>query len=66
MNISVNNESKEVEAGMTVASLVRSLSDRKGGVAVAVNGKLVRRQQWEETALAENDDVVIINAAYGG
>lgn len=66
MNISVNNESKEVEASMTVASLVRSLSDRKGGVAVAVNGKLVRRQQWEETALAENDDVVIINAAYGG
>lgn len=66
MKIKVNNEPREVEPGLTVAALVEMLCDHKGGVAVAVNSSLVRRPQWSEKVLEENDDVVIINAAYGG
>jgi thiamine biosynthesis protein ThiS len=38
----------------------------KGGVAVAVNGRVVRRAQWNTCMLADGADIIIINAAYGG
>ena len=50
----------------TVAALVRTLGIETRGVAVAVNGEVVRRGDWDVTALAEGDTVEIVNAAAGG
>jgi thiamine biosynthesis protein ThiS len=36
------------------------------GTAIAVNNALVRRAVWQSTPLKDDDDVVIIKAAYGG
>ena len=36
------------------------------GVAVAVNGEVVRRANWPEVCLAEGDEVEIVKATQGG
>ncbi|HZS64831.1 MAG TPA: sulfur carrier protein ThiS [Xanthobacteraceae bacterium] len=36
------------------------------GVAVAVNGQVVRRDAWQKTKLAAGDDVEIVRVRQGG
>ncbi|MCM1332002.1 MAG: sulfur carrier protein ThiS [Bacteroides sp.] len=63
MEIKVNNELRTVNEGVTVADVA---GKDAAGVAVAVNGKIVRKPDWGSTTLNEGDDVVVIRAAYGG
>jgi len=63
MEITVNNKSLCVDETTAVSTVVGS--DTKG-VAVAVNGKIVKKNDWDTTPLKEGDDVVVIRAAYGG
>ena len=67
MIIKVNGKERETEAFSSVAALLSAEGMiTVGGMAVAVNGKVVRRPDWETRILNEGDDVIIINAAYGG
>jgi sulfur carrier protein len=51
----------------TLAALVASKTDAsRRGIAVALNGKVVPRAQWAETALAPGDSVEIVQARQGG
>ena len=36
------------------------------GVAVAVNNKVVRKSQWDETPLKQGDRILVITAVCGG
>ena len=49
---------------------MRALADLQGlgpsGSAVAVNGRVIRRADWDATVLNGGDKVLIIKAAYGG
>ena len=36
------------------------------GVAMAKNNKMIPRDQWENTPVTENDNIIIIKAACGG
>jgi thiamine biosynthesis protein ThiS len=49
---------------------VGSLLERQGivfrGVAVAVNGEIVRRSEWGTTWIEPTDEVEILTAAAGG
>ena len=36
------------------------------GVAVAINGEVVRRASWPDVRLAEGDEVEIVKATQGG
>ena len=60
----VNAEPREVTDGTTIADLVAELPHR--GVAVAVDGTVVRRSQHAERTLAEGDRVEIVTAVQGG
>lgn len=65
MKVSVNN--KEIEtAAHSVAHLLEEQQLPSQGIAVAVENRLVPRGQWEEYALAEGMQIVIIKAACGG
>jgi sulfur carrier protein len=50
----------------TVATVVRDLAIEPRGVAVAVNGEIVRRAEWSDTKLVDGDVVEIVSAAAGG
>ncbi len=66
MNVSVNGENKHLNDDCTVAELIEMQEESTGGIAVAINGKLVRRDSWNSFKISENDNIVIIKAAYGG
>jgi sulfur carrier protein len=66
MNVKINGVATEVADGASVAEVAAANGVGATGSAIAVNDKLVRRTDWEQTMLADGDDVVIIKAAYGG
>jgi len=65
--IRVNGTDREI-AGATVAALVAELGVPAGGrgVAVAVDGEVVPRAEWEATAIADGAAVEIVTAVAGG
>ncbi|MBR6086598.1 MAG: sulfur carrier protein ThiS [Prevotella sp.] len=65
MNIIINSKSTETQA-QTLQALAEELSLPKSGVAMAKNQQMIHREDWDQTALAENDNILIIKAACGG
>jgi sulfur carrier protein len=66
--ISLNGQQSDVRAGETVAAALARLNltlDARG-VAVAVDGEVVPRAQWESLALAEHARVEVLTAMQGG
>ena len=66
MTVVVNGEPREVRAGTTVADVVRSLTDAERGVAVALDGEVVPRSEWETTLLADGRRIEVLRAVQGG
>jgi sulfur carrier protein len=68
VNVTVNGESRRLDAGATVASVVELLdvSAQGRGVAVALDGEVVTRSQWRETELSEGSLVEVVAAIGGG
>jgi sulfur carrier protein len=65
-NIRINGEGAPLTA-FTLAELLaqKGVADGKG-VAVALNGQIVRRQSWTETTLSPGDNVEIVQVRQGG
>ena len=66
MNVIVNGQAVELSDGATTAAAVQVLTSAPSGIAVAVNGEVVRRSQWESTPLADGDQVEVLTAVQGG
>jgi sulfur carrier protein len=58
----------DLAGGMTVAALVAALDvpAQGRGVAVAVDGEVVRRGAWEATAVPDGAAVALVTAVQGG
>ena len=65
MRITINGEIRETDA-RTLAELAEQERAPERGVAIARNGDVVRRAQWSEVFLQENDRIEIIRAVQGG
>ena len=50
----------------TLARLAEELGISAGGTAIAVNGRMVPRTEWDGKTLNEGDKILIIRAACGG
>ena len=66
VSINVNGKPFELGAGQTVSNLVAAQGVDGKGVAVAVNGRVVRRLDWEKTHLIEGDNVRLVRPIGGG
>ena len=64
--IVVNGEQREVEAGTTVAALVAGLGMPPRGVAVALDGEVVRRAEWDDREVRDGARVEVLTAMQGG
>ena len=66
--IALNGQSSDLRAGDTVAAaLIRlGLQTDAAGVAVAVDGEVVPRGDWESFALGEDARVEVLTAMQGG
>lgn len=67
MRIKFNNEYIDIpEEAVTVSKLLEIKNVSSQGTAIALNGKLAPRAQWDNLNLKENDDIIVISAAFGG
>lgn len=66
MRIQVNGEDRNVEGPITVGALVDGEVQARRGVAVAVDGEVVRRTDWDDTLLEDGARVEIVAAVQGG
>lgn len=64
--ICVNGRPCDVEPGTTVTQLLRVLEAPDRGVAVALDGEVVPRGAWAQTAIAEDARVEVVVAVQGG
>ena len=65
MDIEINGKQTTVSAA-TVSLLTEELGIPALGTAIAVNGTMVPRTEWQAKSLKEGDKVLIIRAACGG
>ena len=66
MQITVNDEAREVAAGSTIADLLEELGLRPKFVAVERNLELIPRARHAECELAENDKLEVVTLVGGG
>ena len=68
VQITVNGEPRELEPGATVADVVASLpgAPEGRGVAVALDGEVLRRSIWDSTELGPGARVEVVVAVQGG
>jgi len=67
MMLNLNGEDTEVPAGSSIPDLLGILGFEAGrGVAVAVNGEVVPRSEWEGFGVTEGMNVEVLRAVQGG
>jgi sulfur carrier protein len=66
MQVQVNGEWRDFPDGSTVTQLVEEAGIPERGVAVALNGEVVRRGEWAETVVAKGARIDILTAVQGG
>lgn len=50
----------------SVTAMVNEMAIETRGVAVAINGEVIRRGEWTSTSVQDGDVVEIVNAVAGG
>ncbi|HEX3909048.1 MAG TPA: sulfur carrier protein ThiS [Mycobacteriales bacterium] len=63
--VEVNGQARDVDPTTTLGDLIRSLARDVSGCAVAVNGAVVPRGDWER-ALETGDRIEVLTAVQGG
>ena len=66
LKITINGESRQFPAAMTVAALVETLGYTGKRIAIERNGEIVPRVRHADTLLTEGDILEIVVAVGGG
>ena len=68
MEISVNGERKPLPCPITLREYLAGLQlpTLDGGIAVLLNGEVVRKGEWEQKMLQAEDKLEIVHATRGG
>jgi sulfur carrier protein len=66
VHVWINGERRELAPDASVLDALRTLGVPRAGVAVAVDGEVVRRADWPATALVDGARVEVLTAVQGG
>ena len=66
MKIIINGNEKNIQKNTTIKELLDSLGVLDKTMAVAVNMKIVKKDDWDKYKLQENDKVEALNFVGGG
>ena len=68
IRVEVNGEAVSLPEGATVAEAIDAagVSGTRDGLAVAVDGEVVPRGEWDDTPLADGQRVEVLAAIQGG
>ena len=67
MKVVVNGSNRELPDTVTVDGLLSEMEiDQPRGVAVAVDGEVVSRSDWDRTTIRDGQRIEILRAVQGG
>ena len=66
MRLLINGETRTIPAVASVRELLGVLGVGESRVAVELNGKIIRRAEWQQTKLSDMDRVEIVQFVGGG
>lgn len=66
MILMINGDSHELPERATVADALAAIDAPAKGIAVALDGQVVRRADWASTGLSEGAVVEVLTAVQGG
>ncbi len=66
MRLSINGRPHQLPEGSELTALVTSVAPDPRGIAVALNGRVVRVAEWPDITLREGDRVEVVTAHQGG
>ncbi len=66
MQLTVNGETREFAAGLTLAALVEQLGMRADRLAIELNREIIPRDRWPATPLSQGDRLEIVHFVGGG
>lgn len=66
MTIFINGEARELEGVETLSNLLDTLGLPKQRIAIEVNRKVIRKQEWETAVIADQDKIEIVHFVGGG
>lgn len=66
MKLVINGDEYEEEPGATIADVVARFERGGAGIAVALNGEVVTRHEWDQTIVNDGDRVEVLGAVAGG
>jgi sulfur carrier protein len=68
VRVVVNGETLDLDGAPSVRDVVTRVESNsaRGGLAVALNGEVVPRAEWDRTSLEPGDRVEVLNAVGGG
>jgi sulfur carrier protein len=66
--VELNGRTEQLPEGATVADAVKvvGVDGEPRGIAVAVDGEVVRRGDWDNTTLEDRQAVEVVRAVQGG
>jgi thiamine biosynthesis protein ThiS len=66
IRVRINNQTKYYKKRLSVRQLLEAEYSPGKMTICKINGKLIRRQSYQETKIKENDEIVIIEIVGGG
>ncbi|MDA8277089.1 MAG: sulfur carrier protein ThiS [Actinomycetota bacterium] len=66
MQITLNGKSASVVDGVKLGEVIDMFAVDRRGVAVALNGEVVKRGDWDSQVLIDRDAIEILSIAAGG
>ncbi|MFD0993087.1 sulfur carrier protein ThiS [Tenacibaculum geojense] len=66
ITIKVNDNTKQIQEQLTVANLIDELKIQSNGIAIAINNSIVKKEDWHNVQVVNNDNILIIQSTQGG
>ncbi|HVW40907.1 MAG TPA: sulfur carrier protein ThiS [Amycolatopsis sp.] len=66
MEVQINGDWRSFPDGITLAELLDTLGTAQRGVAVALDGEVVRRREWADVVVRPGARLEILTAVQGG
>lgn len=66
VEVIINGKPHQLPRQMNLVDLLDYLGVRRDGVAVALNGEVVLREEWDQTLVRAGDRVEVVHMVGGG
>lgn len=66
MRIQINDKHLEITEKTNLSELLSAQNIDTSAIAVALNGQIIHREQWQQTELKSNDTITLVQAVAGG